>query len=229
MWGCQHTTICQPCDVLDPQATHTTHAQVSGGDCPHLLFYGPPGAGKKTLIISLLRELYGPPVEKVLPSLLADTYVDMQMAKHSQALRSTLWKPRRPFVCMHSVGSCRMARVDVAVTLLPADQGGDQAVAYRAAQPDNRNRADDGAEQLPRGDEPQRRGQPGPAHRPGGHQGMPGCMQAFRVLACMCGCMQASRPCMHVQVRLSRAPCMQNTPPVCTWITDMNSVKSFVS
>jgi replication factor C subunit 3/5 len=40
--------------------------QVSNGDCPHLLFYGPPGAGKKTLIIGLLRELYGPPVEKVL-------------------------------------------------------------------------------------------------------------------------------------------------------------------
>ena len=39
--------------------------QVSSGDCPHLLFYGPPGAGKKTLIISLLREIYGPAVEKV--------------------------------------------------------------------------------------------------------------------------------------------------------------------
>ena len=38
---------------------------MSSGDCPHLLFYGPPGAGKKTLIISLLREIYGPPVEKV--------------------------------------------------------------------------------------------------------------------------------------------------------------------
>ena len=42
--------------------------QVSSGDCPHLLFYGPPGAGKKTLIISLLREIYGPAVEKVLLS-----------------------------------------------------------------------------------------------------------------------------------------------------------------
>ena len=40
-------------------------AQVSSGDCPHLLFYGPPGAGKKTLIIGLLRQIYGPAVEKV--------------------------------------------------------------------------------------------------------------------------------------------------------------------
>ncbi|CAL5223322.1 g5817 [Coccomyxa viridis] len=38
---------------------------VSSGDCPHLLFYGPPGAGKKTLIIGLLKQIYGPAVEKI--------------------------------------------------------------------------------------------------------------------------------------------------------------------
>lgn len=35
------------------------------GDCPHTLFYGPPGAGKKTLILAMLRELYGPSASKV--------------------------------------------------------------------------------------------------------------------------------------------------------------------
>ena len=40
-------------------------AQVATGDCPHLLFYGPPGAGKKTLIVALLREIYGAGAEKV--------------------------------------------------------------------------------------------------------------------------------------------------------------------
>ena len=34
-------------------------------DLPHLLFYGPSGAGKKTRIFCLLRQLFGPGVEKI--------------------------------------------------------------------------------------------------------------------------------------------------------------------
>lgn len=38
---------------------------VEAGDCPHLLFYGPSGAGKKTLVMALLRELFGASAERV--------------------------------------------------------------------------------------------------------------------------------------------------------------------
>ncbi|CAK9197039.1 unnamed protein product [Sphagnum troendelagicum] len=56
--------------TLDKVMVHTEEAQrlknlIAQGDCPHLLFYGPTGAGKKTLIMALLREMYGVSAEKV--------------------------------------------------------------------------------------------------------------------------------------------------------------------
>ena len=43
---------------------HAISGLAEGGDLPHLLFYGPSGAGKKTRLTALLRELFGPGVEK---------------------------------------------------------------------------------------------------------------------------------------------------------------------
>jgi replication factor C subunit 3/5 len=55
---------------LDKVIVHEDIAQklkklVSEQDCPHLLFYGPSGSGKKTLIMALLKQIYGASAEKV--------------------------------------------------------------------------------------------------------------------------------------------------------------------
>jgi DNA polymerase III delta prime subunit len=44
--------------------------QVAEQDCPHLLFYGPPGSGKKTLIMALIKQMFGAGAEKVVSSFL---------------------------------------------------------------------------------------------------------------------------------------------------------------
>jgi replication factor C subunit 3/5 len=50
---------------LHQSVTEQLKKLAENGDLPHLLFYGPPGAGKKTRINALLFELFGPAVEKV--------------------------------------------------------------------------------------------------------------------------------------------------------------------
>eukprot|EP00249_Psilotum_nudum_P008975 c21630_g1_i2 orf=349-1383(-) len=56
--------------TLDKMMVHMDVAQnlknlIDQGDCPHLLFYGPSGAGKKTLIMALIREMFGAGAEKI--------------------------------------------------------------------------------------------------------------------------------------------------------------------
>ncbi|KAI5713403.1 hypothetical protein M8J75_016123 [Diaphorina citri] len=54
----------QKLDFHCKQANHLRNL-LKEGDFPHLLFYGPSGAGKKTRIMALLKELYGPGVERL--------------------------------------------------------------------------------------------------------------------------------------------------------------------
>ncbi|KIZ03184.1 Replication factor C subunit 3 [Monoraphidium neglectum] len=51
--------------VLNKGISDNLKKLVATGDCPHTLFYGPPGAGKRTLVMALLREIYGPGAEKI--------------------------------------------------------------------------------------------------------------------------------------------------------------------
>lgn len=51
-------------DYHKKQAEHLKNIAAQG-DFPHLMFYGPSGAGKKTRIMCLLRELYGSGAERL--------------------------------------------------------------------------------------------------------------------------------------------------------------------
>lgn len=51
-------------DFHKEQAEHLERL-VKGGDFPHLLVHGPPGAGKKTRVMALLREMYGSGVDRL--------------------------------------------------------------------------------------------------------------------------------------------------------------------
>ncbi|XP_015115822.1 replication factor C subunit 3 [Diachasma alloeum] len=65
LWVDKHRpTSLSKLDYHTEQAEHLKN-MVQKGDFPHLLVHGPPGAGKKTRIMAIIRELYGSGVERL--------------------------------------------------------------------------------------------------------------------------------------------------------------------
>ena len=65
LWVDKHRPLSlEKMDYLKDQAAQLSRL-ASSGDLPHLLFYGPSGAGKKTRVMALLRAMFGAGVEKV--------------------------------------------------------------------------------------------------------------------------------------------------------------------
>ncbi|KAG5177123.1 P-loop containing nucleoside triphosphate hydrolase protein, partial [Tribonema minus] len=50
---------------VHPDLTERLKIMSKDGEIPHLLFYGPSGAGKRTRILALLKEIFGPGAERV--------------------------------------------------------------------------------------------------------------------------------------------------------------------
>ena len=51
--------------TLHESITNKLRALAKSEELPHLLFYGPSGAGKKTRVMALLKEVYGSGVERI--------------------------------------------------------------------------------------------------------------------------------------------------------------------
>lgn len=60
-----HPHLTEQLEILVRQCVLT---QAASEDVPHMLFYGPSGAGKKTRITCLLKALYGPGALKARPA-----------------------------------------------------------------------------------------------------------------------------------------------------------------
>eukprot|EP00850_Spirogloea_muscicola_P012210 SM000078S22069 [mRNA] locus=s78:271500:274287:- [translate_table: standard] len=109
LWVDKHRprTLDKATIVHAAEARHLKSLAASG-DCPHLLFYGPSGAGKKTLIAALLREMYGPAAEKVKVENttwkieVSRQFVSATRARHGRAQTSAIG-------CNEAAGRSRLA------------------------------------------------------------------------------------------------------------------------
>jgi replication factor C subunit 3/5 len=65
LWVDKHRPVALDKFELHADTAGQLASLTESGECPHLLVYGPPGAGKKTLVLALLRQLFGPGADKL--------------------------------------------------------------------------------------------------------------------------------------------------------------------
>jgi replication factor C subunit 3/5 len=65
LWVDKHRPVSLDKFELHADTAAQLAAMAESGECPPLLVYGPPGAGKKTLVLALLRQLFGPGADKL--------------------------------------------------------------------------------------------------------------------------------------------------------------------
>ena len=65
LWVDKHRPLSLAKLTLHQQVGNKLTALAKSDEFPHLLVYGPSGAGRKTRVIALLREMFGAGVEKV--------------------------------------------------------------------------------------------------------------------------------------------------------------------
>ena len=65
LWVDKHRPTSLSATDYHASLANQLRALAAARDFPHLLVYGPPGAGKKTRVAALLRAIYGSAVDKV--------------------------------------------------------------------------------------------------------------------------------------------------------------------
>lgn len=65
LWVDKYRPTTLPTLELHADVTNRLQQMISSGDFPHILMWGPSGAGKKTRVNAMLKALYGPAAGKV--------------------------------------------------------------------------------------------------------------------------------------------------------------------
>ncbi|PHJ23395.1 replication factor c subunit [Cystoisospora suis] len=84
LWVDKHSPLWLDELSVHPELSHLLLKQAASPSLPHLLFYGPSGAGKKTRALALVRQIFGEAVSKVH----VETFADKETGTEATVCRS---------------------------------------------------------------------------------------------------------------------------------------------